>query len=151
MTTPSDDDHVSTEPVSEAFPDDPVPDTPAAGPRAGHLLHLLPADDWAAAPAEGELRPASLAEQGFVHLSTAEQVALPATRLFRGREDLLLLVVDPDLLGAEVHWEPGLPSDPEVLRFPHLYGPLPLDAVVATVEYRPGADGSFSAPQDLPV
>ncbi|WP_460869429.1 DUF952 domain-containing protein [Rhodococcus aerolatus] len=133
------------------MPEHPVPDTPAAGPRAGHLLHLLPADDWAAAPDGGELRPASLAQQGFVHLSTAEQVALPATRLFRGRDDLLLLVVDPDLLGAEVRWEPGLPSDPEEMRFPHLYGPLPFDAVVATVEYRPDADGTFSAPQDLPV
>lgn len=136
--------------VRGAVPDGAIPDTPTAGPRAGHLLHLLPADEWAAAPDAGELAPASLAEHGFVHLSSAEQVALPATRLFRGRDDLLLLVVDPDLLGAEVRWEPGLPSDPADLRFPHLYGPLPLDAVVATVEYRPDDDGTFSAPQDLP-
>ena len=66
-------------PLSPSCPPRPT-SRAAAGPRAGHLLHLLPADDWAAAPDEGELRPASLAEQGFVHLSTAEQVALPATR-----------------------------------------------------------------------
>lgn len=119
-------------------------------PAATHLLHLLPVAEWAQVPAEGELAPASLAEQGFVHLSTPEQVALPANRLFAGREDLLLLVVDPDLAGAEVRWEPGVPGDPESMRFPHLYGPLPVDAVVAVLEYRPGPDGRFGAPTDLP-
>lgn len=114
------------------------------------LLHLLTADDWSRVEQGGVLAPASFAAQGFVHLSTPEQVALPANRLFAGRDDLLLLVVDPDLVGAEVRWEPGVARDPAAMRFPHLYGPLPVDAVVAVFEYRPGPGGRFVAPADLP-
>ncbi len=72
-----------------------------------------------------------------MHLSTPEQVHLPAERLFPGRRDLLLLVVDPARLADPVRMEPGVPTDPEGMLFPHLYGPLPVTAVVATLPYRP--------------
>ena len=107
------------------------------------LFHILSAADWVHASAAGEHRPASLAEVGFVHLSTREQVHLPANRLYAGRTDLMLLHLDPELLGAPVHWELGVPTDPESMLFPHLYGPLPAAAVTAVTPYRPGADGAF--------
>lgn len=91
--------------------------------------------------------PDSYESVGFVHLSTPEQVHLPANRLFSGRTDLVLLRVDPTRLTAPVRWEPGVPSDPESMRFPHLYGPLPIAAVTAVLDYRPGPDGTFGAPQ----
>ncbi len=103
------------------------------------LLHLLPAADWPAALAAGEVRPASLSEVGFVHLSGPEQVHLPAGRLFAGRLDVLLLVVDPVRLDAAVRYEPGVPGDPASMRFPHLYGPLPVDAVVAVLPWSAGS------------
>jgi uncharacterized protein (DUF952 family) len=78
-----------------------------------------------------------------VHLSAPSQVHLPANRLFAGRDDVLLLVLDPDRLGAEVRWEPGVPGDPASMTFPHLYGMLPLAAVVKVVPYVPGDDGAF--------
>lgn len=105
------------------------------------LLHLIPAADWPAALRHGAVVPPSLAEVGFVHLSTPDQVHLPANRLFAGRTDVVLLVVDPAALTDEVRFEPGLPSDPASMRFPHLYGPLPTSAVLAVVPYRPGPDG----------
>ena len=111
------------------------------------LLHLIDTAGWQDARAAGVLAPPSLAEVGFVHLSTPEQVALPADRLFAGRADVLLLVLDPDLLGVEVRWEPGTHGDPASMRFPHAYGPVPLEAVRAVLEYRPGADGRFAAPE----
>ena len=43
-----------------------------------------------------------------------------------------------------VQWEPGVPTDPESMRFPHLYGPLPLAAVVEVTAFLPGPDGSFA-------
>jgi uncharacterized protein (DUF952 family)/GNAT superfamily N-acetyltransferase len=89
-----------------------------------------------------------LADVGFVHLSTPEQVHLPAERLFPGRRDLLLLVVDPRRLRDPVRWEPGVPEDPASMRFPHLYGPLPTAAVVAVVPYRPPALPVLPAPDD---
>ena len=115
---------------------EPVPDVA--------LLHICGAAEWAAAQRDGEHRPESLHDAGFVHLSTPEQVHLPANRLYRGRTDLLLLRVDPDRLPAPVRWEPGVPTDPDSMMFPHLYGPLPVDAVIAVEAYRPGPDGLFA-------
>jgi uncharacterized protein (DUF952 family) len=118
---------------------------------AGHadqvrpLLHLTTPDDWAAAQERGALLPL----EEFVHLSTPDQVALPADRLFHGRGDVLLLVLDEEQL-PEVRWEPGVPGDPESMRFPHAYGPIPVAAVVAVLPYPPRADGGFDAP-DLPA
>jgi len=46
-------------------------------------------------------------------------------------------------LNAPLRWEPGVPGDPEAMRFPHLYGPLPTVAVTSVTPYVPGADGKF--------
>jgi uncharacterized protein (DUF952 family) len=107
------------------------------------LLHICAADEWRASEDRGEHRPASLEDVGFVHLSAREQVHLPANRLYAGRTDLVLLHVDAARLTAPVRWEPGVPSDPESMLFPHLYGPLPVAAVTSVTPYQPGPDGSF--------
>ncbi|MGA9493659.1 MAG: DUF952 domain-containing protein [Mycobacterium sp.] len=107
------------------------------------LVHLCPTDDWSAARISGEVRPESLASVGFIHLSTPEQVHLPANRLFRGREDLVLLHIDPSRLDSPIRWELGVATDPESMLFPHLYGALPVAAVINVTSYRPSADGSF--------
>ncbi len=119
--------------------------------KAGTLLHLCTRAEWEADRAVGERRPPSLADVGFVHLSTPEQVHLPANRLFAGRDDLVLLWLDPGRLDAPVRWEPGVPSDPASMRFPHLYGRLPMAAVTAVTDYRPGSDGRFGAPPRVPA
>lgn len=107
------------------------------------LLHLATPDEWRAHRAAGVIAP-SVAE--FVHLSTPDQVALPATRLFAGRTDLLLLVLDPSAIGVEIRFEPGVPTDPASMRFPHAYGEIPVSAVVHVLPYRPGPDGTFGTP-----
>jgi len=116
------------------------------------LLHMTTRAMYAEAQRTGRYRVASLAAEGFIHLSTAEQVHLPANALFRGRRDIVLLCIDPDRLGAAVLWEPVDSADPQSMRFPHLYGELDIAAVVAVVDYLPAADGSFAPPviQDLP-
>jgi len=108
-------------------------------------MHLCGADDWAGARVRGAIEPAASTGARFVHLSTPGQVHLPANRLYRGRSDLLLLHVDPALLDAPVRWEPGVATDPESMLFPHLYGPLPVHAVVEVTPYPPTPDGSFPA------
>jgi uncharacterized protein (DUF952 family)/GNAT superfamily N-acetyltransferase len=115
------------------------------------LLHLTTPADWREALRTGAVAPPSLAEVGFVHLSTADQVALPADRLFAGRRDLLLLAVDPATVGCEIRWEPGVHGDPVAMSFPHAYGPVPVSSVVAVSAYRPGADGTFAAPPTPPA
>jgi uncharacterized protein (DUF952 family) len=109
------------------------------------LVHLCPVDDWSSAQELGELRPESLTSVGFIHLSTSEQVHLPANRLYRARADLVLLYVDPTRLDSPIRWELGVATDPESMLFPHLYGALPVGAVINVTSYRPSADGTFAA------
>jgi uncharacterized protein (DUF952 family) len=114
-------------------------------PSPRELLHLCTTEEWESARQLGERRPPSLDDQGFVHLSAPEQVHLPANRLFAGRADIVLLHLDPGLLDAPVRWEPGVPTDPESMTFPHLYGPLPAAAVTSVTAYLPDGDGVFAA------
>lgn len=111
------------------------------------LVHLCSADEWERAQKAGAHTPESLTGAGFVHLSSPQQVHLPANRLYAERSDLVLLRIDAARLTSPVRWEPGVPSDPDGMVFPHLYGPLPADAVISVTAYLPGADGSF-APLD---
>ncbi|MGD1254014.1 DUF952 domain-containing protein [Mycobacterium seoulense] len=112
------------------------------------LVHLCGLDEWSRARARGEIRPGASGGGRFIHLSTPGQVHLPANRLYRGRGDLVLLHIDPARLDSEVRWEPGVATDPESMLFPHLYGPLPTDAVIRVTDYRPGPDGMFSPAGD---
>src|SRR6201988_3789785 len=75
------------------------------------LVHLCPAEEWAPAETGGVLRPESLASAGFIHLSTPQQVHLPANRLYRDRDDLVLLHIDPARLDAPIRWESGVATD----------------------------------------
>jgi uncharacterized protein (DUF952 family) len=88
------------------------------------LFHLTTRAAWAAAQFSGSYRAASLEAQGFLHLSTEQQWPRTQARFFGGQADLVLLVLDPVCLLAEVRFEP---ADGDF--FPHLYGPLNLDAV----------------------
>jgi uncharacterized protein (DUF952 family) len=113
-------------------------------PPPSVLVHLCSNDEWRSAQARGEYRPDSLDESGFVHLSTTEQVHLPANRLYAGRTDLVLLHIDPARLTSPVRWEPGVATDPDAMVFPHLYGALPLEAVINVTPYRPDEGGRFA-------
>ncbi|MBX7453335.1 DUF952 domain-containing protein [Mycolicibacterium sp. 3033] len=112
---------------------------------AARYVHLCSVDDWAAAVRLGAHRPSSLTDVGFVHLSAPEQVHLPANRLYAGRTDLVLLHIDGARLSSPVRWEPGVPADPDGMEFPHLYGELPVAAVIRVTPYVPGSDGLFAA------
>ena len=112
------------------------------------LVHLIEPAAWRAALAEGAVRPPSLDSVGFVHLSTPAQVHLPAGRLYPGRRDLVLLVVDPARLTDPVRFEHGVRPIPAGMQFPHLYGPLPMPPSTAVVPYRPPAPFVLPAPGD---
>lgn len=105
-------------------------------------MHLCPRDVWASVTDsyEGD----TLATEGFIHCSPPDWVHVPATLLFRGRTDLVLLEIDESLVDAPVVWEDGVPPAPDGRQFPHIYGPLPVAAVVAVHEFPPRADGSFA-------
>lgn len=106
------------------------------------IYHIAERPDWEQAMAGGAYSPASLGAEGFIHLSTAAQVLWVANRFYRGRAGLVLLVVDPTRLTADLRYEESEPGQ----HFPHLYGPLNLDAVVAVQDFVPSADGTFGMP-----
>ncbi len=86
----------------------------------------------------GEYRPESLADEGFVHMSFADQVAATAQRHYRGTRDLVVVEIDPDALEAELRVE-DLTSTGE--SFPHVYGPIPVGAAVAVHRLEPDTTG----------
>lgn len=107
------------------------------------ILHIT--DDYR--PGE-PVRAPSLDDVGFLHCSDFGTVHLPANRLFAGRTDLVLLVIDPAKLDVPLRWEPGDPPDPNGAWFPHVYGPIPPAAVVAVHDFPPGPSG-FVLPKHL--
>ena len=113
------------------------------------ILHICTRDEWAAAADAGEYRALSLDDAGFIHCSDPGTVALPANALFRGRTDLLLLEIDPLLVGAPVRWEDPVPPDASGLRFPHIYGTIPRNAVVAVHDFPTDPDGTLVLPESL--
>ena len=113
------------------------------------ILHFCPDPAWRQAQAEGRYAGDTLDTEGFIHCSTAGQVHLPANALCRGRTDLVLLEIDESRLPEPPRYEPGDPADPDSPRFPHVYGPIPLGAVVAVHAFPPRPDGRFTVPDTV--
>ncbi len=111
-----------------------------------YLLHITRYEDWTRAVGEGVYRPDSLREEGFIHCSTRSQIIGVANRAFGSEQGLVLLCIDGDLLEAEVRYEDCYDSGQQ---FPHIYGPLPVGAVVRVLPFSPGADGRFALPRAL--
>jgi glutathione S-transferase len=111
----------------------------------GLIYHIATTADWDRACRDGEYttstRGRTLAEEGFIHASTASQVALVANAFYQGEPDLLLLVIDTALVGPEIRYEP-VPGQAD--PYPHIYGPLNASAVVEARPFGPGPDGQFS-------
>ena len=84
-------------------------------------------------------------KDGFIHFSTAAQVAETAAKHFGGQTDLLLVAVDPEALGASLRFEPSRGGD----LFPHLYAALPLTAVRWVKPLPLGADGRHTFPEHI--
>lgn len=85
--------------------------------------------------------PVDLAD-GYIHLSTAGQLAETIGKHFAGQTDLHIVTVDLDALGDAVKWEPSRGGQ----LFPHIYAGLPLDAVIAYGPLRHHLDGTIALP-----
>ena len=107
------------------------------------LLHLCRPEEWESALASGAYRADSLESEGFIHCSTPEQIVATAQRHRKGQQGLLLLVIDPDRVGPEIRWEEAKNGE----AYPHIYGPLNIDAVTAVKPFPLQPDGSFLQPE----
>lgn len=91
------------------------------------IYHIVSATDWMNQASELVYKAVSLQTEGFIHLSTKEQVSGTLRRYYQNVPDLLLLHVDVDKLEHPLNYEASTNNE----QFPHLYGPLNKDAVVA--------------------
>lgn len=102
------------------------------------IYHLSRRPDWDRARSEGAYAGSREDNaDGFLHFSTALQVAESAAKHRKGEAGLVLLEVDAQKLGTALKWEPARGGE----LFPHLYGPLPVSAVAAEFDLPLGPDG----------
>ncbi|SCL31041.1 DUF952 domain-containing protein [Micromonospora inyonensis] len=113
------------------------------------LFHIAEAADWQRAHEAGDYRMSTrgrtLADEGFIHASRCDQVLGVAEAFYADAGPLLLLHIDPARLTAPVRDDEVAPG----VVFPHIYGPLNLDAVTAVTPLLRAADGAFLLPDGL--
>jgi uncharacterized protein (DUF952 family) len=110
----------------------------------GFIYHITSRSSWQVAQKGGQYSPGSLLKEGFIHCSRWNQVNRVANAYYQGQIGLVLLEINPKRLAGELRWESGTDKPDEL--FPHIYGPLNLDAVLQVLEFPPNPDGTFSLP-----
>jgi uncharacterized protein (DUF952 family) len=109
-----------------------------------NILHITSDKEWSDAQSRGFYSAPSLVSEGFIHCSTPSQVVAVAERFYAGQRGLVLLVIDPERLQADVKYEAGTDKPDEL--FPHVYGPINLDAVTRVLGFEPDAAGKWILP-----
>jgi uncharacterized protein (DUF952 family) len=108
------------------------------------IYKICSAPAWREAERRGAFRgSADDLRDGFIHFSTAAQVAETAKKHFFGQTGLFLIAVDADALGDSLRWEPSRNDE----LFPHLYGELDLGAVTAVLGLRARSGGTHDIPE----
>jgi uncharacterized protein (DUF952 family) len=108
------------------------------------IYKICPASAWREAEREGVYRgSADDVRDGFIHFSTASQVAGTANKHFFGQNGLFLIEVDADALGQALRWEHSRNDE----LFPHLYGELDLGAVLGVLSMPARSDGTHDIPE----
>lgn len=120
-------------------------DSPSVKADAQLLVHIIDPETWAAAQASGAYGAESLATEGFIHLSQPQQIVWVANQFYKGQSGLMLLCIDPSQLTAELRYD----EVPGHGTFPHLYGPMNLDAVTQVLPFGLDGDGKFVLPSEL--
>lgn len=111
------------------------------------IYKIVARDAWNRALENGLFEGAEIdIADGFIHLSAANQVRATADRFFRGQDGLMLIGVDARMLGPALQWEPAADGS----LFPHLHGPLSLQAVVSQDELVMDDSGAHQFPEHLP-
>jgi uncharacterized protein (DUF952 family) len=120
-----------------------------------HIYHITTRSAVLEARRFNEYRAESLASEGFIHCSQVFQVLDVANAFYAGQTDLVILVIDPSRLKAQlkfeapVHPRPSASAPAADNNFPHIYGPLNFDAVDNVVDFPLNSIGKFDLPAIL--
>tara|TARA_B100001142_G_C14137699_1_gene579397 strand:+ start:356 stop:712 length:357 start_codon:yes stop_codon:yes gene_type:complete len=110
------------------------------------IFHMCKNNEWQIALVSGIYNGSSQdVTDGFIHFSTADQILKSAEKHHNGQHDLVLLSVKVGFLGGALRWEKSRGGD----LFPHLYGSLPIKAVIRVDHIELGPDGLHKFPQEL--
>jgi uncharacterized protein (DUF952 family) len=94
----------------------------------------------------GSYSARSLEEEGFIHCSTAEQLLPVANAFYRDVAEPIVLHIEPDRLSSPLRWERPFPADAFASQpFPHVYGPIDLDAVIRVTGLERSREGGYTS------
>jgi uncharacterized protein (DUF952 family) len=116
-----------------------------------YFYHLALAEFWPPLPGQPYERSSidsTLAQEGYIHLSRANQVRYVADKFYKDRDDVIMLTIDPELLDSPVEFEESRDHE---RSFPHLFGPLTPRAVIHTDPVQIDDDGVLILDQILPI
>lgn len=105
------------------------------------IYHITEKSEWILAKGAGQLKPESLQIEGFIHCCSEQLFSQVANFYFKGLPAIYVLEIDEERLTSELKWEVAGGH-----RFPHIYGPLDVHAVVREAEIMPNDDGLFDFP-----
>lgn len=109
------------------------------------ILHITKREQWEKAKLKGVYRGDTLDSEGFIHCSTSQQLIKVANALFRAQEGLVLLCIETDKVQSEIRYEGAKGGE----LYPHIYGPLNINAVVKVVDFEPVKNGKFVLPKKI--
>ncbi|HTY75373.1 MAG TPA: DUF952 domain-containing protein [Candidatus Nanoarchaeia archaeon] len=109
------------------------------------IFHIAKRERWERAMLEGVYRGDTLDSEGFIHCSTIQQIVKVANALFLAQKKLVLLCIATNKVQSEIRYE-GTRSEE---LYPHIYGPLDLDAVIKVADFEPAKNGKFVLPKEI--
>jgi uncharacterized protein (DUF952 family) len=113
--------------------------------RADPFIYLLmDPDDYARALREGVWAPESLRDEGFIHASPADQLTRVANKHYSRFDELRVVALRADRIRSEIRWEPAAGG-----LYPHIYGPVNMDAAEHVTTARKDIDGRFAVPTQI--
>ena len=110
------------------------------------IFHIATAAEWKKSFEIGEYSFDALKTEGFIHCSERHQVLAVAKRIFKGRTDLVLLKIENSQVVPKIVFEN---TEGGTEKFPHIYGPLNVDAIVEVFLFHPVHSGEFELPADV--
>ena len=114
--------------------------------REMHIYKVCSQSHWDSAKGAGVFKGVAIdLSDGYIHFSSAEQLAETLDKHFSGQTDLVLLTVNADAISENLKWEPSRGG----ALFPHLYTDLPLEAIVAEQNLTTDVQGKFILPEGL--
>ena len=104
------------------------------------IFHVVKKEDWKEYKKDSRYHPESLDTNGFIHCSSGRDIESITNSLYKGEDGVLLIIINTTLVEPEIRYENSGNSN---IKYPHIYGPLNMDAVIDKIELASEDDGSY--------